>query len=237
MNGRCGICVNDNPIQSPAPECRPEVKKVILEALLVALIGAALAFAANAISPRGLTLTRNYSTGKTGGTVSAPPMPAAPGATNQPSADELLSARLREKGLQLAGSNQVVRLFHDPGYQQGTIVFVDARDDEHYQQGHIPGACQLFPYHPENYLATILPVCQAAEQIVVYCNGGDCEDSELAAITLRDAGITSQKLFVYAGGIAEWTANSMPVEIGVRMSGNIGNTSNPADSGKGGRKP
>jgi rhodanese-related sulfurtransferase len=235
MNGRCGICVNEIPIQSTEPESRPEVKKVLCEAVLVAFIGAALAFAANAISPRGLALTRNYSTGKTGGTVSPPSNPAAPGATNQPSADELLSARLKEKGLQLGGSNQVARLFHDPGYQQGIIVFVDARDDEHYQQGHIPGAYQLFPYHPENYLATVLPVCQAAEQVVVYCTGGECEDSELAAVMLRDAGIPGRKLLVYGGGITEWTSNQ-PVEIGARMSGNLRNLGKPANAGKEGVK-
>jgi hypothetical protein len=32
-------------------------------------------------------------------------------------------------------------------------------DDEHYRAGHIPGAFQLDHYHPENYLAAVLP-CQ-----------------------------------------------------------------------------
>ena len=36
------------------------MKKLLLEAVLVAMTGAVLAFAANALSPRGLQLSRNY---------------------------------------------------------------------------------------------------------------------------------------------------------------------------------
>ena len=46
-------------------------------------------------------------------------------------------------------------------------------------------------------------MCQAAEQVVVYCTGGECEDSDTAAILLRDAGVPTAKLFVYGGGFAE----------------------------------
>jgi len=100
------------------------VRIVLVEALLVALAGAVLAFAANALSPKGLRLTNNYF-----GT-NAPPT-SAPGS---------LAALLQAKGLQLATSNQVQELFHDPRYEQNLILFIDARDSDHYQAGHIPGA-------------------------------------------------------------------------------------------------
>ena len=100
-------------------------------------------------------------------------------------------------------------------------MFIDARDDVNYSVGHIPGAYQFDPYHLEKYRATVIPICQAAEQVVVYCTGGDCEDSEFAAIALRDSGIANQKLFVFAGGITEWTDNQLPVEIDVRKSGRL----------------
>jgi rhodanese-related sulfurtransferase len=105
------------------------------------------------------------------------------------------------------------------------VVFVDARDDQHYQEGHVPGAYQLDHYRPEKYLAPVLLVCQTAHQIVVYCNGGDCEDSEFTAITLRDAGILREKLLIYGGGLTEWLTNGLPVEIGPRNSGNLRNAS------------
>jgi rhodanese-related sulfurtransferase len=132
-----------------------------------------------------------------------------------------LAARLRNENLHLADSKQAITLFQDPRYAQGRLIFVDARNDDHYQAGHVPGAYQLDHYRPGDYLAAVLPACQVAEQIVVYCNGGDCEDSENTAIFLRDAQIPGEKLFVYAGGITEWAASGMPVETGARNSGEL----------------
>jgi 3-mercaptopyruvate sulfurtransferase SseA len=70
----------------------------------------------------------------------------------------------------------------------------------------------------------MLPFCQAAEKVVVYCTGGECEDADTTAILLRDAGIPSQKLFVYGGGFAEWEASRLPVETDARNSGTLTNS-------------
>ena len=99
------------------------------------------------------------------------------------------------------------------------VVFVDARNEEEYQISHIPGAYEFDPYRSGKYYDVVLPVCRKAENIVVYCNGGDCDDSETAALLLRDMGIPNQKLFVYGGGITEWKTNGLPVETGARNSG------------------
>jgi 3-mercaptopyruvate sulfurtransferase SseA len=121
--------------------------------------------------------------------------------------------------LNLADSDQVYRLFQDPRYQQGLVVFLDARDDRHYQQGHIPGAWQLDYYRYSDYLAAVLPVCMMAQEIIVYCNGGDCEDSEFTALLLRDAQIPLDKIRIYAGGISDWRSKGWPIETGARNSG------------------
>jgi rhodanese-related sulfurtransferase len=202
------------------------MKKVLLEAVLVAFGAALFGFAANGLSPRGLKLARNYFPGDT--TPSTTPQPAqvnplTPGAgTNAADLSEAVTARLKEKGLQVVDSGQAENLFQDPRHQLDSIIFIDARNDEHYQQGHIPRAYQFDHYHPEAYLGTIIPACQRAEQIVVYCNGGDCEDSEHAAISLRDSGAAAkEKLFVYPGGIKDWEAKGRPVESGARGSGQV----------------
>jgi rhodanese-related sulfurtransferase len=70
-------------------------------------------------------------------------------------------------------------------------------------------------------MATVLPVCQLAQEVVVYCNGGNCEDSAFATSFLVSAGISKEKLSVYPGGIAEWSTNRMPIEVGVRNSGHM----------------
>ena len=218
--------MNDDVKHSTASGPGTGIKAVLFEAALVALAGAVFAFVANAVSPRGLALAKNYFPGGTNGTVSAS-LPALPprgaGSTNPVSAAELVAARLQEKGLQGIDRERAARLYHDPRLLQGLVVFIDARDEAHYREGHVPGAYEFDPYRAEAYLAAVLPVCQAAEEIVVYCNGGDCEDSQFAALALRDAGIANQKLFVYTGGIAEWAANGLPVEMGGRNSGNLRN--------------
>jgi rhodanese-related sulfurtransferase len=202
------------------------VKRFLQEGALVAMVGAALAFAANALSSRGLQLTKNYFPA----TKLTSPTPAA--ATNAPGAAatktnspmKLLSARLHNTGLQLADSNQVTQFFSDPGRERDVVIFIDARNDEHYQAGHIPGAYLFDRFHPEDYLTNVLPVCVTAQQMVFYCNGGECDDSEQAAIMLRDSvGIPKEKLFVYGGGITEWATNGLPIELGARNSGQITN--------------
>jgi rhodanese-related sulfurtransferase len=72
----------------------------------------------------------------------------------------------------------------------------------------------------------VLPACQNARSIVVYCTGGNCEDSEFAALSLKEAGVPQERLAVYVGGITEWAAKAWPVEIGERKSGNM-RTANP----------
>ena len=205
---------------------KPGARTVLLEGVVVALAGALFGFAANAISPRGLVLTRNYFPGTARSplpTATATQLVPGTGDTNVTVASpaKLLATRLEAKGLQLVDSNQVAQLFRDPRYEQELVVFIDARDDPHYQAGHIPGAYQFDHYRAENYLATVLPVCQSAEEIVVYCTGGDCEDSEFTALTLGDSGIPKERLLVYGGGMTEWTTNGLPVEIGGRKSGNF----------------
>lgn len=218
--------MNDHPARFTAPARKLEAKSFLLESVFVAVIGAVFAFVANEISPRGLSLTRNYFPGSTRS--SLPTVATAHPATGTGdtrvavlSPPARLAARLQAQGLQLIDSNQVVQLFRDPRYEQELVVFIDASDDRHYQEGHIPGAYQFDHYHPENYVATVLPACQSAERIVVYCTGGECEDSEFTALTLRDVGIPKERLFVYGGGMTEWATNGLPVEIGGRNSRNV----------------
>jgi rhodanese-related sulfurtransferase len=211
------------------------VKRVLQEGALVAVLGAVLAFAANALSPRGLHLSRNYFPG----TQTTGPLPAAgtnvtgtaTAKTNSPL--ETLAARLRANGLQLADSNQVTQLFRDPRREQEGVIFIDARDEDHFRAGHIPGAYHFDRFRPEHYLTNVLQACLIAQQMVFYCNGGDCDDSEHAAIMLRDSiGIPKDKLFVYGGGMTEWATNGLPVELGARNSGQLTNLVKSAVGGK-----
>jgi rhodanese-related sulfurtransferase len=209
------------------------VKAVLREGLLLALIGAALAFAANALSPRGLQLTKNYFPANGGApdhsVTNRLPHTAAGTTTN--SLLEDLARRLQADGLQLADSAQAARLFADPRRVRDLVIFIDARDEQHYEAGHIPGAYHFDRFHPEAYLTNVVQVCLSAEQIIFYCNGGDCDDSEHAAIMLRDSiGLPKEKVFVYGGGMGEWSTNGLPIELGPRNSGQLTNLAQSAAS-------
>ena len=192
-------------------------RALFLEAVVLLFGGFALALLANQLSPRGLSLKRDYFP-----RVAVSPAPPASNGTNQPNSTNQISevaARLVALGLGVIDTAEVEKLFHDPQYEQELIVFIDARDDAHYSKSHIPGAYQFDRYYPDKYLPLVLPACLAASRIVVYCTGGHCEDSEFAAGTLTEAGIPPQKISVYLGGITEWLAQNKVVEVGDRKSG------------------
>jgi rhodanese-related sulfurtransferase len=201
------VNVTDPP--EPAPGGLARAGRVAAEAVLVALAGAVVAFAANAISPRGIKLSRDYFPGTTSLPAAASPLiPTAPGSQSA------LEQRLQQQGLAIARHDQVVDLFHAAQSGAGSVLFIDARSPDRYQEGHIPGALEFDPYHPELKMAAVLPVCLGAGTVVVYCSGGDCEDSEFAAVALRNAGVPASRLLVYPGGIAEWKTNGLPLEAG-----------------------
>ena len=140
------------------------MKRVLQEGALVAVVGAALAFAANELSPHPIVLSRDYYPGDraasstTAGATN--PTNAAATITNSPL--ELLTARLQANGLQLADSNQVVQYFRDPRREQDGVIFIDARDEEHYRAGHVPGAYHFDRFRPQDYLTNVVQVCQTA---------------------------------------------------------------------------
>lgn len=235
--------------RSPAPPVhgsRRPVVRVLVEAAIVALAGVLLGFVGNTLSPRGLRLTRDYfpAASTVPPATSVAPVapvtlvtpPTAPTTTNSPTPAEVssplptspsgtafaeLEQRLQARGLRLGLHEEVETLFRDPRHESEQIIFVDARKDERFAAGHIPGAYAFDHYYPEKYLPDLLPACQTAEWVIVYCTGGHCEDSEFAAVQLRDAGVPPEKLIVYGGGIDEWSARKLPVEIGQRRSGQL----------------
>jgi rhodanese-related sulfurtransferase len=199
------------------------IRKTLQQALMVALLGLGFALLANHLSPRGISLTRNYfffNNEVAHARTNAPAPSQSTSRTNaagvETAADRgaRLRARLAEKGLQLITHVQAVEFFNDARFAQGLIVFVDARNDKHYEAGHIPGAHQLDHYRLERYLQDLLPRCLIAESVVIYCNGGECEDSLFAATDLLEVGLPAAKLLIYEGGFNEWKQAGMPVETG-----------------------
>jgi len=142
------------------------------------------------------------------------PGTAAEAPTDTADVDPALVARLAEKGLSAIGHRAFVTLTEDPMMAAGAYLIVDARRAEDFSAGHIPGALHLDPFFPDEGLPALMPLLPIAQRVVVYCNGGECEDSETAALMLMQFGVPSDRLAVYTGGIAAWRADERPEEQG-----------------------
>ena len=88
------------------------------------------------------------------------------------------------------------------------VVFVDARDDEYFADGHIQNAWNSGFFME---LMFKLDSLQSRDDgVVLYCNDDDCGSSEELANDLYNEGFT--KLFVFKGGWLEWNESGYPVE-------------------------
>ena len=54
----------------------------------------------------------------------------------------------------------------------------------------------------------------AAAIVVVYCGGGDCEDSIFMCRELVETGLASDNIFLYEGGWHEWSESDQPTQTG-----------------------
>ncbi|MFQ5490147.1 MAG: rhodanese-like domain-containing protein [Phycisphaerae bacterium] len=108
----------------------------------------------------------------------------------------------------------IADLMESESFMSGMSIIVDARDDEHYLEARIPGAYQLDHYRLEEYLPDLEPIALGADLIVVYCNGGTCEDSILVARDLVDIGVLQENIRLYEGGIKDWENRKGPVDAG-----------------------
>ena len=98
---------------------------------------------------------------------------------------------------------------------ESIVAFVDARVRDQYEDGHIPGALWLYHYESESLVDDLRPQLEMAFFIIVYCNGGDCEDSiHLAADLGSLYGLPPENVYVYEGGFNEWKDNEMPIKTG-----------------------
>ena len=87
---------------------------------------------------------------------------------------------------------------------EGDIVFVDARRRSQYERGHVPGA-YCVPRNDPAALEQLIEALPAAQMIIIYCQGGNCEDSIFTAEDLVYRNDVPPDLVnIYEGGWEEW---------------------------------
>ena len=98
-------------------------------------------------------------------------------------------------------------------------LFLDARRTSVYEQGHIAGARPFSVWESDiddkvNKLYTERSDPRDQERpIVIYCSGGDCEDSHMLAQKLW--GIQFNNVYVYKDGFPDWEKRGGAIHTGL----------------------
>lgn len=89
------------------------------------------------------------------------------------------------------------------------VLFIDARPEDHFREGHIPGSMNVYAEQWQSQIPELVQISRD-QVIVTYCGGGDeCELSHDLAKNLKALGFKT--VVVYMGGIKDWTAKKYPV--------------------------
>ena len=91
--------------------------------------------------------------------------------------------------------------------ESGEPVVVDVREQDEWDEGHIPGAVHVPRGHLESRIERLAP--DAARPVVVYCSQGN--RSVFAAKTLEELGY--EDVVSLAGGFTDWKRNGFPVQL------------------------
>jgi rhodanese-related sulfurtransferase len=94
-------------------------------------------------------------------------------------------------------------------------LFLDARRSSVYAEGHIPGA-RSFPVWESDIDARVKALFdEGLDQrapVVIYCSGGNCEDSHMLAEKLYMVGFDN--VLIYKDGFPDWQKRRHPVATG-----------------------
>lgn len=189
------------------------LKKTIVEFFLLGMVGLMIGFTANGLRAKNsLQFTKNYFDF---GTVVTIPGHHEPGNTTTTSNDTTAEKSTHPKHpYQEITHDEVLALLNDPNTELGLNVFVDARNENNYSEGHIPGSYQCDPYDIGSYIDGMIDHVLGAEKVVVYCGGGNCEDSIFMCRELLEMEVPMEAIYLFMGGWKEWVKNDSPIETG-----------------------
>lgn len=139
-----------------------------------------------------------------------PPVPRAAAPKADPAVE--LLARFPPHGQPYAEiGGEAAAWLHDRG-----ALVLDARRTKDYAQGHVAGARSFPVWESEQVKESVEGLVAEGRDgrlpIVLYCSGGDCEDSHMLAQMLFGAGF--ENLLVYRDGFPDWLRRGGAVSAG-----------------------
>jgi rhodanese-related sulfurtransferase len=94
-------------------------------------------------------------------------------------------------------------------YSSGKVIFIDARDQWDFNDGHIKGALNI----PEYKYDIEMPIVKALNKnfsFVIYCGDIECDVSKRLAIELSKIGF--KNILILEGGWTKWIELNYPIE-------------------------
>jgi molybdopterin/thiamine biosynthesis adenylyltransferase/rhodanese-related sulfurtransferase len=91
--------------------------------------------------------------------------------------------------------------------EAGDSVIVDVREQDEWDEGHIPGAVHIPRGYLESRIERAAP--DPSRQVILYCSAGN--RSAFAAKTLEELGY--EDVLSLTGGFTDWKRNGFPVEL------------------------
>lgn len=137
----------------------------------------------------------------------------------EPKVDEVCGLEGEDPGVAAAvprvSVDEAIELLGQPG-----VTFVDARPGASYEYAHIPGAMSLPADDAEGVLdMQSLPIPPEG-QVIAYCEGGSCEQSDYLGALLAERDVC-QEVRVLAGGWQAWILAEGPTVQGATPEGDV----------------
>jgi len=92
----------------------------------------------------------------------------------------------------------------------GLVYVIDARSPAEYEEGHVPGSVNIPHDRLPEYMNQLLERVPMDALVVCYCQGPDCDFSDLLATELKIIGYP--KVVLFPGGWEHWETAGYPVE-------------------------
>jgi len=179
------------------------------EAALIAVTVLALAIVVNAALGKGISLTKNYFPA-----TQAQATPEGHAGDSQAS-EQGTSSSSGKLQHEFESSDLATTQAWQPyaGQADSGVVILDARSEKLFLTGRIPGSTLCYHYQSDRYIPDLLPTLKAADVIIIYCAGGDCEDSiQLATDLVYAHGVSKQAISIFEGGWEEWIEAGLEVQ-------------------------
>lgn len=93
-------------------------------------------------------------------------------------------------------------------YQDENVLFIDVRDPEDYEYGHIEGAMNIPSEVLDDYWDAASSGIPLDMAVVVYCSGPECDLSLLIGREMTFQGY--ENIFIFHGGWYLWEKNNLP---------------------------